>query len=186
MRTSETIPNAIAEKRARFETLAKAHEALLFRIALKFARSEHSRASDYVQDTLVNAYQAFLNGSFDENSNAKAWLTKILTNVFLNENRRRSRWESGSEVDPELSDGPRSLADHALLTATLDGPIEAALLSLPEHQRLCVILVDLEEMDYNEAATILDVPVGTVRSRLARARMALHEKLVEYGKSKGY
>ena len=176
----------ITAKRERFAAIVKDNEKLLFRVALKFTRSDVARASDYVQDTFVNAYQAFLGGGFNEASNAKAWLLRILTNVFLNEKRRRTKWESGLEIDPELSDSSTPHPDQLLMETTLDGPLEEALASLPEHQRFCVILVDIEGMDYAEAAAALDIPVGTVRSRLARARMALHEKLVEYGRSKGY
>jgi RNA polymerase sigma-70 factor, ECF subfamily len=186
-------PETVAQKRDRFEALARQHQALLMRIARKMAGRDDARAQDYVQDTLVRGYEAYLDGSYEEGTNAKAWLVRILTNVFLNDNRRRRRRESGLDLDCEAADhtdllmaSPGEQPDALLLHGTLDGPIEAALASLPEHQRLCVILVDVEELDYAEAAAALGVPVGTVRSRLARARMALHEKLVDYGRTRGY
>jgi RNA polymerase sigma-70 factor, ECF subfamily len=193
LKRQPVTPDTIARKRDRFEALARQHQGLLLRIGRKLAGGDDARAQDYVQDTLVNAYEAYLDGSYEEGTNAKAWLVRILTNVFLNDNRRRKRRESGLDLDGELSDHSDLLTapvceqpDVQLFEGMIDGPIEAALASLPEHQRLCVVLVDVEGLDYAETAAALDVPIGTVRSRLARARMALHEKLVDYGRTRGY
>lgn len=185
--------DSVSEKRERFAKLAREHQPLLTRIAMKFANGAESRAADYVQDTFVNAYGAFLRDEFRPESNAKAWLVRILTNVFLNENRRRTRWEAPVSVDDEESVPEHKLTANAadrpdarVTEHVLDGPIEVALASLPEAQRACVILVDIEGLDYAEAAEVLQVPIGTIRSRLARARLALHDRLVDYARSKGY
>lgn len=178
---------SIAEKRKAFEKAAREHQPTLLRIANHMCKGNNALAQDLVQDALISGYQGFLNGSFKE-GNIRAWLIRILTNAFLNDYRRRKRWESDVEINEEISMPipENQQPDVSALDAIYDAPIEDALQSLPEHQRMCVYLVDVEEMNYDEAAQSLGVPVGTVRSRLARGRVALFEKLKDYGKQKGY
>jgi len=178
---------SLADKRERFSQMAREHQSTLLRIANNFCKGNDSLAQDLVQDTLVSAYKSYLEGGFQEGTNAKAWLAKILTNAFLNDYRRRKKWESSQDIEegPEIPASKAAEADHAILEQILDGPIEQALERLPEQQRMCVTLVDIEGLDYAEAAAILDCPVGTVRSRLSRARIALYEDLVEYGRQRG-
>ncbi len=178
---------SLAEKRQRFGEIARQHQSTLLRVARGYAKGNDALAQDLVQDALVNGYKSYLDGGFQDGTNAKAWLVRILTNLFLNDYRRRKKWDSNQDIE-EGADVPANSSyepDHALLEQILDGPIEAALNRLPDHQRMCVTLVDIEGLDYAEAATILDCPVGTIRSRLARARTALYEDLVEYGRAKG-
>lgn len=178
---------SLTEKRQRFGEIARQHQSTLLRIAKNYCQGNDALAQDIVQDALVNGYKAYLENGFQEGTNAKAWLGRILTNVFLNEYRRRKKWDSSKDIEEgaDLAAAPSYEPDHTILEQILDGPIEVALTRLPEHQRMCVTLVDIEGLDYAEAATILDCPIGTVRSRLARARTALYEDLVEYGRLRG-
>ncbi len=143
-----------------------------------------------MQDALIQGYEAFLDGRFTQGTNTKAWLLRILTNRFINSYRRDQRWNSGVDVDSLFAPGvsvPESLIgaiqdrpDTAIILKTLDEPLEKALASLSEDMRLCVILVDIEGTEYALAAEMLGIPVGTVRSRLSRARAALHTLLYDY------
>ena len=178
---------SLAQKRQRFGDLARQHQSTLLRIARNYCQGNDALAQDLVQDALVNGYKAYLGDGFKDGTNAKAWLVRILTNLFLNDYRRRKKWDSGKDIEEgaDIAASANYEADHALLEQILDGPIEEALSRLPEAQRMCVTLVDIEGLDYTEAATILDCPIGTVRSRLARGRTALYEDLVEYGRARG-
>jgi len=147
-------------------------------------------AQDLVQDALIQGYEAFVNGRFTPGTNARAWLTRILTNRFINTYRRDKRWNSGVDVDKLSSDGaavPDALRvradaqpDAVLLSKCLDEPLERALAALSDEMRACVILVDIEGTEYAQAAEILGIPIGTVRSRLSRARALLHTMLFDY------
>jgi RNA polymerase sigma-70 factor, ECF subfamily len=177
----------MAELRQRFGDIAHQHQSTLLRIARNYCRGNDALAQDLVQDALVNGYKAYLDGGFKDGTNAKAWLVRILTNLFLNDYRRKKKWDANQDIE-EGSDIVASSnyePDHALLEQILDGPIEEALGRLPEQQRFCVVLVDIEGMDYSEAATVLGCPVGTIRSRLARGRTALYQDLVDYGRARG-
>ena len=177
----------LAEKRQRFGDLARQHQSTLLRIARNYCQGNDALAQDLVQDALVNGYKAYLDDGFRDGTNAKAWLVRILTNLFLNDYRRRKKWDAGKDLEDgaELAGASSYEPDHALLEQILDGPIEQALQRLPDQQRMCVVLVDIEGLDYAEAATILDCPIGTVRSRLARGRTALYDDLVDYGRARG-
>ncbi len=178
-------PISVAQKRERFESIAREQQGVLLRIAKHYCRGNEALAQDLVQDALVNGYKSYLDGGFKDGTNAKAWLVRILTNLFLNDNRRRKKFESGAEVREDLAASSSYEPDATILESLLDGPVEESLAKLPEHQRMCVVLVDIEGLDYAEAATILECPVGTVRSRLARGRSALFEDLYDYAKARG-
>lgn len=180
-----TAEERLVHKRKAFAKIAREHEAILFRIAMQLTRGNENFAADIVQDALVNGYRAFLAGTIDETSNLRAWLIRTVTNGFLHENRRKRTGDTFLNDDIDVADHALR-PDEVLVQGVLDGPLEQALDELPEHQKHCVLLVDIEGMDYAEAAATLEIPIGTVRSRLARARLALHEKLVDYGRSKGY
>ncbi len=184
-----------AQRRAMFARLARHYEADLMRLAKRLCMGNHDWAEDLVQETLVRAYQAYLAGRFDDNANPRPWLLRILTNIFINEHNRRRKWDSPTDFDTLTSQseaGPA--ATHAaandipgvrLLAQMLDEELEMALMQLSEPLRLCIILVDIEEMDYAEAAVTLAIPIGTVRSRLSRARMQLQDLLADYARRKG-
>jgi RNA polymerase sigma-70 factor (ECF subfamily) len=149
-------------------------------------RGHEDRAQDLVQDALVRGYEAFILGRFREGSNDRAWLFRILTNGFINETRRRARGAeidletltAGGEVVPEgLRARPEDQPEPALMASLLEEPLERALAALSDEARIVVLLVDVEQLSYQEAARALGVPVGTVRSRLSRARLQLHQRL---------
>ena len=174
---TQTDPNL--DKRAAFAAIARQHQSSLIRTAKRMCGADHDLAQDLVQDTLVSAYRAYLDGRFD-GQHTQAWLMRILTNAYLY-SRRQDRTQSGLETDyipnNDSSDGNWNSKipspELTLLKGSFSEPIERALMSLPESQRLCVILADVEELPYAEVAAALNVPIGTVRSRLARARMQM-------------
>ena len=182
--------------REAFGELLLRHEADLLRAARRLCRSgrDDDQAQDLVQDALVKAYQAFLGGQYRQGPDARAWLVRILTNGFINAHNRRKKWEAGVDVDtltaggqagpPSTHAAPADTPGAALLAGTLDEPLERALATLPDPLRLCVLLVDVEGLEYAQAAAALGVPVGTVRSRLSRARFQLHDLLEQYGRDR--
>jgi len=181
-------------RRAAFAKIARDSEQSLMRVALRLCRGDRDRAEDLAQEALVRGYRAYLDGRFQDGGNARAWLTRILINAYLNEYARRTKWEAGITVDEltfEGEAGPESthaaaadVPEQSLLARTLDEPLEKALAALTDGFRLCVLLVDVEGMEYVEAAAVLGVPVGTVRSRLARARFKLQELLTDYARER--
>lgn len=180
--------------RTAYTQIIRETEGVLLRAARRMCLSSFGEdaAQDLVQDALVQGYEAFVDGRFAAGSNSRAWLLRILTNRFINTYRRDKRWNSGVDLDTLTADGsvvPEGLRVHpndqpetALLLKTLDEPLERALASLSDEMRICVILVDIEGTDYAQTAEILGVPIGTVRSRLSRARAALHTMLFDYAR----
>ncbi len=184
-----------AQRRTVFAQIARQFEPDLMRLAKRLCLGNHDWAEDLVQETLVRAYQAYIAGRFDDNANPRPWLLRILTNIFINEHNRRRKWDSPTDFDTLTSQGKAGpAATHAaaqdipgvrLLAQMLDEELEMALMQLSEPLRVCIILVDIEELDYAEAATALGIPIGTVRSRLSRARMQLQDILADYARRKG-
>lgn len=174
--------------RTAFERLAREHGPALYGSALRMARNPDD-ANDLAQDALVRGYIAF--DRFEPGTNFKAWMLRILTNVYITDYRRRKRVgfvgfddlsTNGQEpfdiVDPKP--GPES----ELLSGAMDSEIEAALGMLSDDVRLTVLLVDVEDLPYEEAADLLGVPVGTVRSRLNRGRGIMRRQLAEYARDR--
>lgn len=149
-------------------------------------------AKDLLQDTYLKAYR-FID-SFQKGTNAKAWLFRILKNSFINDYRKKSKEPSkvdyqevesfynSEDVDRQITPDLRVEA----LQDMIGDEISVALNSLDVDFRTVIILCDLEGFKYEEMAKILDIPIGTVRSRLHRARNLLKEKLSEYAKKMGY
>lgn len=172
-------PGPNVEKRAAFAAIAKQHEASLLRTAKRLCGADNDLAEDLVQETLVSAYRAFLDDRFD-GRHTTAWLMRILTNAFLFA-KRQNRTQSGLDAEMlpnnEATEGNWNSKipspEECLLQGTLSESLERALMSLPESQRLCVLLADVEELPYTEVAETMGIPIGTVRSRLARARMQM-------------
>ena len=172
--------------------VARRCETSLIACARRLVRGDDDRVLDLVQEALVRGYEAFRAGKFIAGGNPCAWLARILTNHFINEWRREKKWSAGVTVDDVTAGGeigPEATraegADVALLEGTLDEALDRALASLPDALRLTVILVDIQDLSYQEAAERLGVPLGTVRSRLARARFQLAERLQDWGKERG-
>ncbi len=176
-----------------FEKEFMPHLDALYNFALKLTADEDD-AQDLVQDTCLKAYR-FAN-SFEPGTYAKAWLFRILKNNFINDYRKKSRgpskiefqWIEQSISGEEESAEPAYFADLQAETVNdmLGDEISAAIQSLPVDFRMIIILCDLEEFSYEEMAKILDIPIGTVRSRLHRSRAVLKVKLAGYAKKRGY
>jgi RNA polymerase sigma-70 factor (ECF subfamily) len=151
---------------------------------------EDSRAEDLVQEAFMKAYR-FIH-SFEPGSNAKAWLFQILKNAFINDYRKKSR--QPQKVDFEDFKEKNQLEKQSVsidigqdvYTNMLGDEITRALNRLPVDFRIAIILSDLEGFTYEEIAKISDIPIGTVRSRLFRARNLMKEELREYAKEKGF
>lgn len=155
----------------------------LYGAALRLTRNA-DRAQDLVQDTYLKAIRA--RHRFTPGSNLKAWLYTILHNAWRNQqrDRARSRVDFDSEAVEEAAEGsslgPPGMADSPetlLLRATLDADLQAALDALPEAFREVVWLRDVDELSYQEIATVVGAPIGTVMSRLSRGRKQLYERL---------
>ncbi|MCI0415041.1 sigma-70 family RNA polymerase sigma factor [bacterium] len=143
-------------------------------------------SNDLVQDTVLRAYQRF--STFTEGTNCKSWLFTIMYSIFVNQYRKKQR--EAVSIDPEEIE--QKYTEYILAAPALSEPdlgdreIENALTELPDIFRILVILVDVEGFTYEEAARILDCPVGTIRSRLFRARKMLYVSLKEYAQKMGY
>jgi RNA polymerase sigma-70 factor, ECF subfamily len=175
---------------ATFTDVAMEHMPGLYSAALRMTRNR-ADAEDLVQETYLKAYRAF--GGFQQGTNLKAWLYKILTNTFINSYRSRKRRPEQTELD-EVEDlylyrrlggleavaASRS-AEEEVLDHFTDADVKAAVEELPEQFRMAVLLADVEGFSYKEIAEILDIPIGTVMSRLHRGRKALQKALHDVG-----
>ena len=165
-------------RRLSFEAEALVHLDALFRVALRFVGNT-ADADDLVQDTLFRAYQAW--DQFAPGTNAKAWLIIILRHVFIDEYQREARRRQILRSAPPPSDHARV----PFFDDLVDDEVVRAIDALPLPHREVVVLRDIEDLHYDEIATMLGVPVGTVKSRLSRARERLQAKLLEYAVSTG-
>ena len=185
-----------AVRRAEYAKLMDRNEAGMLSAARRMCVGNEDCAQDLVQDTFVKGYEAFVDGRYKDGTNVRAWFLRILTNNFINQYNRKQKWEAGVDVGALVADDgptPPSLRavdsdrpDVALLSSTLDEPLERAIALLGEDYRLSVILVDIEGLEYADAARVLDIPIGTLRTRLFRARAKLHALLYEYAKEHGH
>ena len=158
----------------------------LYGAALRMTRNP-SDAEDLLQEATLRAYRGF--GTFQEGTNLKAWLYRILTNSFINIYRKRQRQPQVVEGPEDVDEwflfdrlGSRSVersAEEDVLERIPDSDVKAALESIPENFRMAVLLADVEGFSYKEIAEIMDVPIGTVMSRLHRGRRILKQKLAE-------
>lgn len=174
------------DPREEFERKVEAIFPTVFSTAVRLTRNR-DEAQDLTQEAVARAYQAF--DKFD-GTNFKAWLLRILTNVFINRYRKAKRAPDIESLDDHP--GAENIAADTVTPGTelFDGlmseQVEEALRSLPEEYRVAVLLCDVEGMSYEDIAQTLNVPIGTVRSRLARGRAALRAKLMDFAKAEGY
>jgi RNA polymerase sigma-70 factor, ECF subfamily len=179
---------------ATFADLAMQHMGSLYTAALRMTRNP-SDAEDLVQETYLKAYRAF--GTFQEGTNLKAWLYKILTNTFINSYRSKKRRPEQTELDDvedlylyrrmgglEAVAAGRS-AEEEVLDHFTESDVKEAVESLPDQFRMAVLLADVEGFSYKDIAEILDIPIGTVMSRLHRGRKALQKALFDFGMQRG-
>ncbi len=170
------------------------HMPSLYSGALRMTRSP-ADAEDLVQETYLKAYRSW--HSYQQGTNLKAWLYRILTNTFINSYRSKKRKPEQTDLD-EVEDlylyrrlggleavaASRSAEDEVMDLFT-DSEVKGALENLPEQFRMAVLLADVEGFSYKEIAEILDVPIGTVMSRLHRGRKALQKALYDFGMQRG-
>jgi RNA polymerase sigma-70 factor (ECF subfamily) len=165
----------------------------LYGAALRMTRNP-ADAEDLVQEAMLRAYRAF--HTFEPGTNLKAWLFRILTNAYINVYRKRQRepqkvssdeveefdlYQELKDHDPQFQETPESI----VLDNLVDSDILEAIEDLPEQFRLAVVLSDVEGFSYAEMAEIMDVPMGTVMSRLHRGRKALQKRLWDTAREKG-
>jgi RNA polymerase sigma-70 factor, ECF subfamily len=162
-----------------FEQEALAQTDALYRAALRLTRNP-AEAEDLVQETYLKAFRAA--ARFERGTNLRAWLFTILMNTHRNSRRDAAR--EPVDVDSEVVERAENLPGRAatpedlLLDATMDVDVKAALDSLPDTFRTAVWLRDVEEFSYAEIARMLEIPAGTVMSRISRGRRMLYEQLV--------
>ena len=166
----------------------------LYTAALRMTRNP-SDAEDLVQETYLRAYRGF--GNFRDGTNLKAWLYKILTNTFINQYRAKKRRPDEVDLDEtpesvtfqrmgglEAASAARS-TELEVLEALPEAEVKEALEILPEQFRMAVILSDIEGFSYKEIADIMEVPIGTVMSRLHRGRKLLQTRLMDFAAERG-
>lgn len=179
------------DKNSIFDREFMPHIDSMYNFAYRLTFDEDD-AKDLVQDTYLKAYR-FIN-SFERGTNAKAWLFRILKNSFINEYRKKSKQPSKVDYQEVETYYNSDTVDYNMTSDLrvdavkdmLGDEISNALNSLAVDFRTVIILCDLEGFTYEEMAKILDIPIGTVRSRLHRARNLLKEKLRSYAQHMGY
>ncbi len=186
----------VAIARWREDALAEAyrrHGGAVYGLARRVLTDE-SRAEDVVQEVYLQAWKSF--DRFEPGTNLKAWLFRILTNAYINAYRKKQRepqkvsqdqiedfdlYQELKDHDPDLARTPENI----VLDSLVDSDILEAIEDLPEQFRLAVVLSDIEGFSYAEMAEIMDVPMGTVMSRLHRGRRALQKRLWELARERG-
>ena len=186
-------PQGVADQ-ANFERDAMQYAPQLYTAAMRMTRNP-ADAEDLVQETFLKAYRAY--HTFAEGTNLKAWLYRILTNTYINRYRRERRRPSETDlgdledlylyrrIGADQSAAASGSAEDAVLAGLVEADIKRAVEDLPEAFRLPVLLADLEGFAYKEIAEILDIPIGTVMSRLHRGRKALQRALWGFAQTRG-
>ena len=180
---------------ATFADQAMGYMDQLYSAARRMTRNA-ADAEDLVQETYLRAYRGF--GNFQQGTNLRAWLFRILTNAFINSYRSKQRKPRSVDLagvedlylhqrlgGDTLAALGASAAD-VLMEQITESEIVDALESLPEEYRITVLLADVEGFAYKEIAEILDIPMGTVMSRLHRGRKTLQQRLLEFGQMRGF
>ena len=166
----------------------------LYAAAMRLTRNQ-ADAEDLVQETFLKAYRAY--EGFEQGSNLRAWLYRILTNNYINSYRAKQRRPEESDLEDvedlylyrrlgslEAALASRSAEDQ-LFDLFTDDEVKEALEALPEAFRVPVLLADVEEFSYKEIAEMLDLPIGTVMSRLHRGRKAMQKALYQFAVDRG-
>jgi RNA polymerase sigma-70 factor (ECF subfamily) len=167
------------------------HMEMLYSYAV-YLTGDRDDANDLLQETFLKAFRFF--DKFEAGTNGKAWLYRIMRNTYINEFRRVKRRPELVEYDEQTShyqmidDGSIGAEDilRKIDGEMFDDDIAGAISSLPEKFKSVVILRDVEDLPYEEIAAALEIPIGTVRSRLHRARVLLFDALKHYATSRGY
>jgi RNA polymerase sigma-70 factor (ECF subfamily) len=187
-------PSSSPEARERFEALAGEHLDGLYRLALRLTRNP-TAAEDLVQEAMLRAWRSF--HTFREGTNFRAWLYRILMNAHVDRYRKAARTPEVLEEqigDDYLYAGAREGTalgqdgnpEAEVLDRIMDDEVRESLDALPVAFRAAVMLVDVEGFSYKEAAEILGIPIGTVMSRLSRARQALRRRLTTFARDRHF
>ena len=177
--------------RKEFEQEALPHMSALYSFAVRLTR-DRDDAADLVQETYLKAFRFF--DKFERGTNCKAWLFRILKNSYINRFRKTSKAPDTVEYDAieefyetiRDSSVETSVVEEQVIDNALDDEVAKAIESLPEEFRTVIILCDIESFTYEEIAEFIDCPIGTVRSRLHRARKLLAGSLAEYARKRGF
>ncbi len=176
------------DKRRSFEKEAIPFLDTVYRVALRLA-GDPSQADDLTQETMLKAYRAW--HQYEQGTNVRAWLLTILRHTFINEYRREKN--RGTTVDVAeyeqftvFHDVQEADPEGHFFDQIVDDEVVRAINQLPEEFRECIVLSDIGDLNYAEVADIMKIPVGTVKSRLYRARQALQRLLYEYAVEAGY
>jgi len=174
----------------RFMDLVTPHKDVLLAGALRLCNNNRPDAEDLLQETFMKAYTAFRRSQ--EIENPRAWLFKIMRNAFINRYHKSHREPAVVSYDEALDDRIRAIVAHVaedpekvFFSRFLDSEVEEAFNSLPEQFKEAVTLCDISGLSYEEISETLNVPLGTVRSRISRGREMLFGKLYEYAKERG-
>lgn len=178
-------------KQVDFEREALPHTEILYNYALRMTNNS-ADADDLLQETFLKAFRFW--DKYESGTNIRAWLFRIMKNSFINRYRKETKEPATveyAEVEPYYTSVKDSRTDSNDLQQTvygnlLDDDVATAVASLPEDFRTVVILCDIEGLTYEEIADFVDVPLGTVRSRLHRGRKLLRDRLLTYAQKKGY
>ncbi|MGD0116419.1 MAG: sigma-70 family RNA polymerase sigma factor [Candidatus Binatus sp.] len=180
-----------ADRRKRFEDEALPHLDALYTMAIRLARNPDD-ANDLLQETVLRAYRFF--HQFESGTNCRAWMLTILFNNFRNGYRKASREQPASSAEEfdrkvegeSLRVDPAGSNPEALLSGRgMEGEVETALAALSEEFREALLLVDVEELSYQEVSGVLNVPIGTVKSRVSRGRAMLRDALAGFARERG-
>ncbi len=183
------------ELRAEFEQVALPQLSHLYTSAF-YLTKDRAEAEDLVQETYLRAFRFF--SKFQPGTNCRAWLLSILRNLFINRYQQKKKeaervdWEKidqvyesmieqGEKAERAERDNPETL----LISQLMDEEVEEALKKLPEEYRTAIVLVDIEELSYEEAAKVMDCAIGTIRSRVSRGRRMLQVALRDYALKRG-
>ncbi|HPR63513.1 MAG TPA: sigma-70 family RNA polymerase sigma factor [Thermoanaerobaculia bacterium] len=178
------------KKKWDFEANVLPYVDSLYSTAYRLTRNQED-AEDLVQEAYYKAYRYY--DKFEEGTNFKAWLFKILKNTFINEYRKRKSTPQNVEfgeieesLESLIKGEPSSNPELEFLETLVDEDVQNALGNLPDEYRLVVLLADIEDFSYKEIAQILEVPLGTVMSRLYRGRKMLEKTLLDFARHHGY
>jgi RNA polymerase sigma-70 factor, ECF subfamily len=187
-KASESTPRELAKEardRVRFEEEALELADQVYRVARRLVKTREE-AEDLVQDTYARAFRSWR--QFQPGTNLRAWLLRILTNLNIDRGRREQRAPDVQSLEQgdyylydrlTTSDGGENLDEERVVERLSQDSIVDALASVPHNFRDVIVLVDIGEFSYQDAAQILDIPVGTVMSRLHRGRRILKQNLAE-------
>lgn len=184
------MKNAEKPKQERFNKVMVPHMDVIYNYGL-YLTGDREAANDLLQETYLKAFRFF--EKFEPGTNAKAWLYRIMRNTFINEYRRVKRLPDLVTYDEQISayqmlprDEEKTELRKQINGELFEDEIAGAIASLPEKFKSVIVLRDVEDLPYEEIADALEIPVGTVRSRLHRARAILFAKLRDYASAKGY